>query len=405
MENKKDAQYDFCPKCGALARDGVCTSCGYQNPQVTAESAAIQTEENSQENSYVYTEQKPQENFYVYSDQNPYAEYVNRTAYENGAIPPDFPQKTGKGKTIAVVGACIVLLLTLLGCVAYQLTVSGKQTALVKETNPFAGKEPIFQVPDKEPDSAKEEPEENLEDYDYENFYKNIMERAKRNEKESDKNHSPESCEDENGYYVLQTTLREDLPYYVTFAEEEYEEEDRNVSIYCSYPVLGGDIPNREYLNQMIYDEYQYFYDYYKDNVEDDLDSDEAYRCFVEGYVAYMDEEKISIVFSENAEWADYYMLTLYCINIDVENGVILDNTAILDVDDAFSVDFRIREEKQNKSNSLDWYTDQELTEMLNDSLDLIVFYTPLGMEIGVNHANGWCTVTYRDYEKYLKRF
>ena len=42
---------------------------------------------------------------------------------------------------------------------------------------------------------------------------------------------------------------------------------------------------------------------------------------------------------------------------------------------------------------------------MMNDPIDLILFYTPLGMEVGVNHDNGWCTVTYKDYEKYLKHF
>ncbi|MGN1148159.1 MAG: hypothetical protein ACI4TB_07025, partial [Lachnospiraceae bacterium] len=28
------SRFDFCPKCGALARDGVCQSCGYQNPDI-----------------------------------------------------------------------------------------------------------------------------------------------------------------------------------------------------------------------------------------------------------------------------------------------------------------------------------------------------------------------------------
>ena len=30
----ENSRFDFCPKCGALARDGVCTSCGYQNPEI-----------------------------------------------------------------------------------------------------------------------------------------------------------------------------------------------------------------------------------------------------------------------------------------------------------------------------------------------------------------------------------
>ena len=36
---------------------------------------------------------------------------------------------------------------------------------------------------------------------------------------------------------------------------------------------------------------------------------------------------------------------------------------------------------------------------------DIIVFYTPNGMEIGFNYEEGWVTVTYEEYEKYLKVF
>lgn len=30
----QQGQFDLCPKCGALARDGVCQSCGYEIPEV-----------------------------------------------------------------------------------------------------------------------------------------------------------------------------------------------------------------------------------------------------------------------------------------------------------------------------------------------------------------------------------
>lgn len=174
----------------------------------------------------------------------------------------------------------------------------------------------------------------------------------------------------------------------------------------CTYPVLSGDIPNCEYLNQTIYEEYRYFVDFYKEKVREDMTEDEYFSCTLLGYVTYMDEEHLSIVFSEDANWNDdYFLVSLYCINIDVEQGVVQNNTELLEINDEFSVEFRIREGEQNVSNTLDVYTDQELTEMLSDSVDLIVFYTPLGMEVGVNHDVGWATATYKDYEKYLKHF
>ena len=39
----------------------------------------------------------------------------------------------------------------------------------------------------------------------------------------------------------------------------------------------------------------------------------------------------------------------------------------------------------------------------------MIAFYTPLGMEIGLNYedvgSSGWFTVTYKDYDRYLSKF
>ena len=52
----------------------------------------------------------------------------------------------------------------------------------------------------------------------------------------------------------------------------------------------------------------------------------------------------------------------------------------------------------------LSMMSDQEITEYFNSS-NIIVFYTPKGLEIGFNYDEGWVTVTYEDYEQYLKVF
>ncbi|MDE6740010.1 MAG: hypothetical protein K2K07_13070, partial [Lachnospiraceae bacterium] len=125
------------------------------------------------------------------------------------------------------------------------------------------------------------------------------------------------------------------------------------------------------------------------------------------GYVAYMDEEKFIIVFHETISCYYFTDVFLYSINIDMENGIILDNESLLNIDDDFSVDFRKRSEIQNSETStryLSMMTDQEITKHFKSS-DIIVFYTPIGMEIGFNFDEGWVTVTYEDYEKYLKVF
>ena len=44
MENTNGMMFDFCPKCGALARGGVCSSCGYGSVPVTEETVPVEEE-------------------------------------------------------------------------------------------------------------------------------------------------------------------------------------------------------------------------------------------------------------------------------------------------------------------------------------------------------------------------
>ena len=216
---------------------------------------------------------------------------------------------------------------------------------------------------------------------------------------------------DEGGYYELHDELRWDLSYVVDF-EEYYEGDDGEDSpdsgrdIYITYPVIAGDdVPNLDSLNRTIMDEV----DFLKD-VADDAEEGVDVHLSGEAYVTYMDEERLSIVFEENLyldyggseQVVDYY---LYSLNIDMENGVVLDNGSMVNTDDDFSVDFRRRSDEQNGEISyLTALSDQEITEYFKSD-DIIVFYTPLGMEIGFNYEYGWVTVTYRDYEQYLRVF
>ena len=61
-------------------------------------------------------------------------------------------------------------------------------------------------------------------------------------------------------------------------------------------------------------------------------------------------------------------------------------------------------DEQNGEIYSLTNMTDQEITGYFN-SPDVIVFYTPKGMEIGFNYEDGWVTVTYEEYEQYLNVF
>ena len=208
-------------------------------------------------------------------------------------------------------------------------------------------------------------------------------------------------------YYVLQDDIKTDLTYSVDFEYYEYDTEYEDVDIMVTYPVITGEnVPNLAHMNDVIQEEVDLFKDYFEEEYVDYMEDEGSYFAAVSsGFVTYMDEEKLSIVFSEYI-YTDYYNSAyLYCINIDMENGVILDNENILSIDDAFSVEFRKQSDIQNDEIVyLTSMTDQEITALFN-SPDIIVFYTPKGMEIGFNYDEGWVTVTYEEYEQYLKVF
>ncbi len=212
---------------------------------------------------------------------------------------------------------------------------------------------------------------------------------------------------DSDEYYTLHDDLKYDLSYSVYFENYEYDTDNDNIFIMVTYPVIeGDDIPNLDKINEALMEESEYFTDFYEEEYKDFIGDDGYFEAYSAGYVTYMDEKKMSVVFSENISTDYYDSAYLYCINIDLENGVVLDNEQLLSLDDDFSVEFRQRSDIQNGEISyLTSMTDQEITDYLNSS-DVIVFYTPQGMEIGFNYEEGWVTVTYdEEYQQYLKIF
>ncbi len=210
-----------------------------------------------------------------------------------------------------------------------------------------------------------------------------------------------------NGDYYGEITdaVRSDLAYSIEWENYEYEGNNDKVRIAVDYPVIKGDIPNLEAINDMIDDETEYFEEYYKEYSKYMM-PEEQFLVYSEGYVTFMDPEVMSIVFCEmiyTDYWTDY---GLYCLNIDVENGVVLDNNSIMEIDDEFAVDFRKRCRQQNGTVSdLDSMTDQEIVYYLTSGGTSILFYTPMGIEVGMNLGEYYVTVTYKDYEDFLQKY
>lgn len=210
----------------------------------------------------------------------------------------------------------------------------------------------------------------------------------------------------------------EGLDYSVEMEEKEYEDGSA-AYIYYNYPVVSGDVPNVDYINDTICAEWESLLEYYEEDYKSALpdyygDDYEEYgesdgiMAQLDANVTYMSEDVLSVVYRETVyygEYLDYQVdLYLYCLNFDMKNGQLLENTGMLNIDEDFVEDFRERSEKQNADSVLDYYDDDDVMYCLEDPYSLILFYCPQGMEVGLNMDEGWVTVTYPDYEEYLKK-
>lgn len=131
----------------------------------------------------------------------------------------------------------------------------------------------------------------------------------------------------------------------------------------------------------------------------------------VDSFIPYNDGEKMSILLDVNT-YLDGYREEhyIYAINIDLVNGEIMDNASILEIDENFGAMFRERNNAQNGEDVIAVVncTDEELADLLSDPDTNIVFFSPYGMEVGINYMAdgyswGWVSITLSDYEDYLQ--
>ncbi len=219
------------------------------------------------------------------------------------------------------------------------------------------------------------------------------------------------SSQPDGEYYDFTNDIRSDLSYQVEFRSflknDFVTQEGAGAAVMeYSYPQISGDAKNLDGINDALQEELRIVEEHIASSV-DYLTGDEEYRFEGVGYVTYMSEKILSVIYVEygylNGSYLESYVVSY---NVDMETGMLMNNTHLLAVDDSFSVDFRKRCELQNGViENLDYMSDQEITYYLTDSDYLIIFYTPLGMEVGFNYYDGWVTVTYRDYEKYQEKF
>ena len=205
-------------------------------------------------------------------------------------------------------------------------------------------------------------------------------------------------------------SLRKDLSYEVDFCRMDYYSSDLDMMMSIEFPQITSDtLQNVDGINSCLSYEYDYFLDFYKENIEQYMDENSSYYFDVDSYVTYMDEKILSVVYYESiylrTDQEDYQDIHFYCVNIDLTDYTLLTNTDILELNEDFAIDFRKREAEENGEEALTAYSDQEILHMLQDDSSLVLFYTPMGMEVGLNLDQQIVYVTYSDYEKFLNRF
>jgi len=205
-------------------------------------------------------------------------------------------------------------------------------------------------------------------------------------------------------YYDFRNDIKSDLSYQIEVKEfARYAETSYNSMMTGNYPEVScEDKEKADRINASLKKELDVVMDHVN-LIGENLGADNIFVFDMESYVTYMEEDILSVIYVEYAYLDDQiYESYVVSVNIDMDSGMEMTNSQILEIDDEFSIDFRKRSEKQNgQSETMDYYTDQEITSMMNDDSTLIIFYTPLGMEVGFNYYYGWVTVTYPDYAKY----
>lgn len=206
--------------------------------------------------------------------------------------------------------------------------------------------------------------------------------------------------------------IDENVPYQIRREFDEYLDEKYNICIRTSYVQLEGDIPNLDAINEQLKNVATEDIEYYKENKAQYQQVIENYdagvRSDAKSFVTYNDAETVSVAVHYESNFCYDVSLTIKSVNINLVTGTIMDNTQILDMGDGFGEEFRQRSNKQNgSSQGIELFSNIEIVSMLNQEDSLIIFYTPIGMEVGYAYRKdgyvGWITISMKDYEKYRK--
>ncbi len=345
--------YGFCPRCGAVMQEGVCRSCGYSTRRDAdwQGSSAWQTGSGWQE---------------------PFHGQAQTGGQEPSLRPVKKQKKPGRSRVVAFTCAGIGILFLIAILVFMVISIRRVFDEVQKNTMPGYGY-----------DSGNGY-------FGYGNPYDDSLPDGYGDSDDSNGYYKPDEKDDY--YEEITDATSQDLDYKVIWESVSMRPDDSDDS--CTYdgvyPVLRDEEGQEEEkfssMNQKIRDMVCKYKDAYRDYASGISSS---------GYVTYMDEEKISVVVRHSFYEKKTTIPRVEAITFRVDNGEVISHEEMAHVDEELAWQFRSRNSHQNGTvEFVDELSDEKLMEYLKDGEDSVMFYTPVGLEVGFNYDGGWVTVT-----------
>ena len=201
--------------------------------------------------------------------------------------------------------------------------------------------------------------------------------------------------EDDPYYREITDCTRTDLEYGISWIVDSITPDDDDYcTYYATYPLLKGGDGAYDSINEEITGKALQYKEAY---------TDYPGGCSSYGYVTYMDEEMISIVFQHSLYGDQGTLPRVSALTLDLETGELLEPGEMITVDEELVMRFRSQNQTQNGAVAyLDNLSDEAFLSILNDPDQSFYFYSPVGLEAGFNYeseeyGSGWVSVTLKE--------
>ncbi|MCR4649742.1 MAG: hypothetical protein K5776_11765 [Lachnospiraceae bacterium] len=429
------ADFIFCPRCGAVTKPGICSNCGYKMEEYVSENVESEVNVNA----------------------------------ESEQTAPKIKKSSGNGWIIGlIVGIVLMLFLVIFSGIlvvigimplAFKTITSTSHPTVQAVPNPPTNNN-LPNIPDvkeneedekdnenkdedgKENDETKEEeepltirpydPDDSV--FDYDKFSDEIISGSNEfwDENKGDDDlfvHGNYSAYSQSGsshdfadrdsfttpyYNYIINSYVENENYDVERRTIRYEGEVNGVyyNAYCGYYTLSADNVDFTAVNEGLRNK---CLERIEDYIRNSTDAAGTYvTIYVDSVVTFNNDDVFSAAYDTNVYSNNVInTFSISSVNIDVKNAAVMDNTKILTLDDDFSKFFIERSNTQNRwVESINKSDVSDVTKVFNDDDSLILFFTPLGVEVGINYKYrqdsygsdyvGWVTITLNDFDNYL---